>query len=118
MPSKKQVGRARELRKSMNFAEVKVWQALRQSVREGIRVRRQHPVGPFILDFYCHSARLALELDGSSHEGDGKADAARDAWLNKNGITVLRAWNSLTDNDNVYTLVNWFLDECELRNQS
>jgi very-short-patch-repair endonuclease len=54
--------------------------------------RRQHPIGPFVLDFYCAKARLAVELDGVSHDmADGPArDMRRDAWLEKRGITVVR----------------------------
>ncbi len=54
--------------------------------------RRQHPVGPYVLDFYCAKARLAVEIDGLSHElGDRpERDARRDAWLNAEGIRVMR----------------------------
>jgi len=54
--------------------------------------RRQHPVGPYVLDFYCAKARLAVEIDGVSHDmGDGpQRDMRRDAWLQKRGISVVR----------------------------
>jgi very-short-patch-repair endonuclease len=53
--------------------------------------RRQHPVGPYVLDFYCAKAKLAVEIDGSSHElGDRpQRDERRDAWLKEHGITVV-----------------------------
>jgi very-short-patch-repair endonuclease len=57
-----------------------------------LRFRRQHPVGPYILDFYCPSARLAIEIDGTAHDfGDRpQRDDARDAWLVAKGIGTLR----------------------------
>jgi very-short-patch-repair endonuclease len=61
----------------------------------GLRFRRQQPVGPFIVDFFCAAARLVIELDGVSHEGEEKAlrDAARDAFLQKQGLTVVHIMN-------------------------
>jgi very-short-patch-repair endonuclease len=54
--------------------------------------RRQHPVGPYVLDFYCPAARLAIEIDGVSHDMADRAarDAQRDNWLKAHGITVMR----------------------------
>jgi very-short-patch-repair endonuclease len=58
----------------------------------GLRFRRQHPIGPFILDFYCAQARLAIEIDGIAHDmGDRPArDRDRDAWLGQQGVATLR----------------------------
>ena len=54
--------------------------------------RRQHPIGPYVLDFYCAKARLAVEIDGMSHDmGDRpERDTRRDAWLKAQGVTVMR----------------------------
>jgi very-short-patch-repair endonuclease len=84
--------RARALRKAMTLPEVVLWQALRGGGRNGCRFRRQHPVGPYILDFYCASARLAIEIDGAAHESAVQArhDACRDRWLRDRGVAVLR----------------------------
>lgn len=59
---------------------------------DGPRFRRQHPVGPYVLDFYCPAAKLAVEVDGDSHNfaNRGVLDQRRDAWLHGQGITVLR----------------------------
>ena len=65
-------GRARELRRTMSLPEVVLWQALRKRRLAGLRVRRQHPMGPYILDFYYPSARLALEVDGQAHDGENQ----------------------------------------------
>lgn len=61
----------------------------------GFSFRRQHPVGPYILDFYCAAAKLAVELDGDQHGMTSARahDAARTAFLNRMGIRVLRIWN-------------------------
>src|SRR5579884_4519329 len=54
--------------------------------------RRQHPIGPYVLDFYCTTARLAVEIDGISHDMADRPhrDIRRDAWLGARGITVMR----------------------------
>ncbi len=84
--------RARTLRREMTLPEVVLWQALRGRRLKGLRFRRQHPVGQYILDFYCPSARLAVEVDGMAHDFVEQAvhDARRDAWLSERGVRVLR----------------------------
>lgn len=56
----------------------------------GLHFRREHPVGPFILDFYCASAKLCVEVDGPVHDEQENYDQRRTDWLNKQGIRVLR----------------------------
>ncbi|MGA7428947.1 MAG: endonuclease domain-containing protein [Xanthobacteraceae bacterium] len=84
--------RARKLRTKMSLPEVLLWQALRSQHMAGLRFRRQHPVGPYILDFYCASARLAVEIDGSTHDSAEQIrhDERRNAWLASRHIKVLR----------------------------
>jgi very-short-patch-repair endonuclease len=79
--------RARELRKGMTRPERDLWAMLRRGVT-GLRFRRQHPIGPFILDFYCPSVKLAVEVDGLGHDFSG--DKKRTEWLAREGIRVLR----------------------------
>src|SRR6185503_3129223 len=88
----KTVRRAREFRRDMNLPEVVLWQVLRRGQVAGLRFRRQHPIGPYILDFYCPHARLAIEVDGFAHDAAARVvhDARRKAWLAQHGITVLR----------------------------
>jgi very-short-patch-repair endonuclease len=76
----------------MSLPEVLLWRALRGGALERLRFRRQHPLGPYVLDFYCAEARLAVEVDGLAHSlGDGPArDARRDLWLADHGVRVLR----------------------------
>jgi len=61
------MSRARYLRKNATPAEQKLWRHLRNREIAGYKFRRQHPVGPYVLDFYCPAARLAIEVDGSGH---------------------------------------------------
>jgi very-short-patch-repair endonuclease len=84
-------GKARKLRKSMSLPEVLIWRELRQ-YRKTAKFRRQHSAGPYVLDFYCHEARLAVEIDGEAHNrGDQpELDVARDSHFNGRGIRTLR----------------------------
>ena len=83
---------ARTLRREMTLPEVLLWQDLRGGRLDGLRFRRQHPIGAYILDFFCPTVRLAVEIDGASHHHAVRAshDAHRDAWLRAQGIAVLR----------------------------
>jgi adenine-specific DNA-methyltransferase len=67
-----------------------MWRALRDRRLNGHKFRRQHPVGPFVLDFCCPAARLAIELDGGVHAAQAEQDAARTELLAANGYRVLR----------------------------
>ena len=69
-----------------------LWNRLRKRASGKPVFRRQHPIRPYVLDFYCAKARLAIELDGMSHDmGDRpQRDLRRDAWLKARGITVMR----------------------------
>jgi len=91
VPPRKTVIRARVLRRQMTLPEALLWKALRAAA-DGFKFRRQHPVGPYVLDFFCVSARLAVEVDGAAHDmGDNpERDEQRDAWLQSRGIRTLR----------------------------
>jgi very-short-patch-repair endonuclease len=86
------IKRARQLRGQMSLPEVLLWRALRRKALADLRFRRQAPMGPFVLDFYCEEARLAVEVDGYGHNMGDRAerDERRDAWLARRGIRVLR----------------------------
>ena len=81
---------ARKLRRDMSLPEVQLWQRLRGG-KAGLKFRRQHPIGPYIVDFYCREAALAIEVDGEGHNrGDRpQRDERRDAFLKDNGLRVL-----------------------------
>ena len=80
---------ARRLRRELSLPEKLLWVRLRGA---DVRVRRQHPIGPYVLDFYCPAAKLAIEVDGAAHDfGDRpQRDDRRIAWLADQGIEVLR----------------------------
>jgi very-short-patch-repair endonuclease len=82
---------AKQLRREMSLPEALLWRELRKRPA-GLKIRRQHPAGPYVLDFYCDTARLAVEVDGEAHErGERPArDAERDAWLASRGVRTLR----------------------------
>src|ERR1700722_16471011 len=84
--------RARKLRRKLTLPEVLLWERIRGGRLNGLRFRRQHPIGPYILDFYCPSARLAVEIDGAGHDHESQwaHDKRRDRWLGENRIRVLR----------------------------
>jgi len=83
---------ARHLRGSLTEAETLLWYHLRRRQLAGLRFRRQHPIGIYIVDFVCIETRVIVELDGSQHL-DSPTDAEREAWLRSQGFHVLRFWN-------------------------
>ena len=85
--------RARELRQQMTPAEAALWERLRRKQLSGLKFRRQHPIERFIVDFYCPSARLIVEVDGEIHRYQERDDAARDAFLTQRGYRILRFRN-------------------------
>ncbi len=84
--------RARRLRVMMTDAERMLWKALRNRQLDGLKFRRQHPIGPYVLDFLCEERRFAVELDGGHHTVE--SDAVRTAWLFDHGIRIIRFWNN------------------------
>ena len=85
------IGKARKLRRTMSLPEVLLWRELRRRPG-GLKFRRQHPAGHFILDFVCLEVGVAIEVDGEAHDrGTGPArDVARDEWLMGQGFRTLR----------------------------
>jgi very-short-patch-repair endonuclease len=82
---------AKRLREEMTPPEIGLWLALRRN-DAGLRFRKQHAAGVYVLDFYCAPARLAIEVDGEAHSrGDRpQRDAIRDQWLATQGVRTLR----------------------------
>ena len=87
---------ARSLRSNQTTAESLLWTLLRNRRFFGLKFRRQHSVPPYVLDFYCDSLSLAIELDGGQHNDDVAVsrDQRRSQWLADRGITVIRYWNN------------------------
>ena len=91
--------RAGELRKQATPAEAKLWAYLRRNKLYGIGFRRQHAIGPYIVDFCAPSQKLVIELDGSQHLGQEEHDAERTQHLESKGYRVVRFWNDQVMND-------------------
>src|SRR5438309_9935567 len=87
------VGRARDMRKHLTTAELKLWSKLRGDQLLGLRFRRQHRVGSYIADFFCHAAKLVVEVDGDSHDERADYDAKRTYWISQQGLRVTRFTN-------------------------
>jgi adenine-specific DNA-methyltransferase len=85
---------AREMRSGMTDAEALLWKLLRNRRLAGAKFRRQHPIGRYILDFYCVEQKLCIELDGSQHGEAVAYDQLRDQCLQRQGIRILRFWNN------------------------
>ena len=90
--STKQRVRARSLRANSTDAERIIWSALRAHRMNGASFRRQIPIGPYVVDFVCHAAKLVIELDGGQHfeSKQEQRDARRDAYLAAKNFRVLR----------------------------
>ena len=86
--------RAAELRKGPTPAEAKLWAYLRGLKEDGFHFRRQHAIGPYIVDFCAPRSKLVIELDGSQHFDQQEYDGERTAYLQAQGYHVLRFWNS------------------------
>ena len=114
--------RARQLRREMDLPEVLLWRQLRARQLLGLHFRRQHPVGRYILDFYCNQVKLAVEVDGYSHDvsDQPQRDQQRDRWFAKRGVTTVRipAREVLKDMDGVLATIIAALPPQSLRDSS
>ena len=117
MRTKAQIERARSLRREQTPPEGVLWSSLRNGQLGGLKFRRQYPIGPYVLDFYCFEARLCVEIDSVYHDAKGhKKDQARDAWLRAEGIDVLRV--SASDvSKNLGAVLRTVLHRCQDRNE-
>ncbi|MEO6607287.1 MAG: DUF559 domain-containing protein [Aestuariivirga sp.] len=101
------LNRARSLRHNQTEAEKRLWGNLRNKALQGHKFNRQVPIGPYIVDFLCHEAKLVLEVDGATH-GDAhevEYDKNRTAFLNAQGYRVIRCFNA-----DVFENLNGVLD--------
>lgn len=91
--------RARILRRNLTVAEKILWRRLRAHRLAGAGFRRQHPIGPYIVDFCAPRKKVIIELDGESHSSQKEYDTARSDVLRRQGYRVLRFWNSEVTTD-------------------
>jgi very-short-patch-repair endonuclease len=92
VPPRETIEKARKLRRRLTPPEARLWFAIKDRKLEGLKFRRQHPIGQYVLDFYCPAARLAVEVDGQGHEHPEQieADERRTRWLGTRGVRVMR----------------------------
>src|SRR6478672_13552053 len=93
--SERQRGRARSLRRTMTRAETLLWRYLKAHRIDDLGIRRQVPIGNYIADFVCHTARIVIELNGETHDFEARQelDRRREAWFASQGFAVLRFTN-------------------------
>jgi adenine-specific DNA-methyltransferase len=103
-----QIALTRKLRREQTDAEKALWAKLKSRQMEGVKFRRQHPLGPYIVDFISLERKIILEVDGGQHnEREARRrDEERVAWLKERGYRVLRFWN-----DEVLTNMNGVLEK-------
>ncbi|MBY0526557.1 MAG: DUF559 domain-containing protein [Gemmataceae bacterium] len=90
----KRVDLARTLRQDDVPAEKLLWKAIRNRALGGLKFRRQHPIGRYVVDFACVACRIVVELDGETHLATKHADARRTQFLQSEGWWLLRVWNT------------------------
>jgi len=85
----------KQLRANLTDAELRLWHEVRRSAL-GHKFRRQHPLGPYVVDFICLAQKLIVELDGGQHAEPENAakDVERTAWLKQSGYRIIRFWNN------------------------
>ena len=105
--------RAKELRKQPTSAEKILWEYLRDRRLLGLKFRRQHPLGTYIVDFYCPAFRLVVEIDGEIHRYQEADDQARTDQLEQKGYKVIRFWNFEVE-QNPETVLDTSAENCDL----
>lgn len=95
----KKTSRARLLRKNQTSQEDKIWNLLRNRNFHGLKFKRQHPIGNYIVDFICIDKKIVIEIDGGQHNAPEKinSDKQRTLYLESEGYKVIRFWNNEID---------------------
>jgi very-short-patch-repair endonuclease len=91
--SRHMIDRSRGPRRTATPPKALLWTAVRNGQIGGLKFRRQHPTGPYLVDFFCESASLVVEVDGISHDQKMTTDAARTTFLEQDGLRILRVTN-------------------------
>ncbi len=110
--SKELRSRRQELRKNATPQEIKLWSYLRKK-KVGFQFYRQHSIGPYVVDFYCSSKRLIIELDGNYHTDTLEYDLERTKYFNYLNFSVIRFWNQELNQDieTIITAIKKVLNE-------
>ncbi|ODS32860.1 MAG: deoxyribonuclease [Candidatus Scalindua rubra] len=107
--NRKLINIARNLRRKSTDTERFLWRHIKAKQLEGLKFRRQQPIGNYIVDFVCFEKRVIIEIDGGQHTSDAekKKDFIRDKWFEEQGYKVLRFWNNevLTNMNGVLEVV-------------
>ncbi len=98
---------AKNLRKRFTDVERLLWRLLRARQIEGLKFRRQEPIGRYIVDFVCFESKVIIEVDGGQHSIETEKDKERDEWFKSQGFKVLRFWNNevLTNTEGVLEVI-------------
>jgi len=98
---------AKNLRKRFTDVERLLWRLLRARQIEGLKFRRQEPIGRYIVDFVCFESKLIIEVDGGQHSIETEKDKERDEWFKSQGFKVHRFWNNevLTNTEGVLEVI-------------
>lgn len=112
---KNTINTARTLRRNQTDAEKLLWSHLRGSRLKNYKFRRQHPIHPYIADFFCEQKNIVVEVDGGQHTPE--TDAKRSAFIKAQGYKIIRFWNNdvLTNIDGVLTEILIAMDDTEFR---
>ncbi|MEW6516108.1 MAG: endonuclease domain-containing protein [candidate division FCPU426 bacterium] len=89
----------KQLRENMTDVERKLWYSLKDRRFGGLKFRRQHPIGPYVVDFYCAEKHLVVELDGGQHAMNEKQDQEWSRYLELQGYKIIRFWNNDIQNN-------------------
>lgn len=108
------IARARQLRQPQTPTESRLWAHLRDRRLNGLKFRRQHPIGHYIVDFYCPDHRLVVEIDGDVHASQEEYDVDRTAWLEESGYRVIRFTNREVSGQ-LETVLETILLECDVK---
>ena len=103
--------RARAMRAEQVPAEQKLWRRLRNRSLVRLKIRRQVPIGAYVVDFYCAEASVVVEIDGESHEDRERYDERRTDWLRSRGLTVIR-FNNVEVHENLEGVLSAIARAC------
>ena len=103
---------SRKLRRNSTEAEKFIWKHLKAKQLDGLKFKRQTPIGKYVVDFVCFEKNLIIELDGGQHAEQHEEDIDRNYWLHSQGFKVLRFWNNEVF-ENIEGVLETIMRECQ-----